>query len=141
MKRIFLISFGVVFLLAIAMMYSVWRGSQEPVTHTPGPLENGRTQLYSQLEQAKKTEGQAEQQNWNSPERLRGLIDGHQQRVEKLKDNKEAAEIVAYDRAAIDRLEKRIAQIAEAEAAKAEAEKEAAKHAAEEARRQTVPSP
>lgn len=136
MKRIVAITCGVLLLSAVAMMYSVWRASQEPVTHTPGALETGRAQLHAQLEQAKKTEAQAEQQSWNSPNQLRGLIEGHQLRIDKLKDNKEAAEIVAYDRDTIDRLGKRIAQIAEEEAAKAEAEKEAAKQAAEEARQQ-----
>ena len=136
MKRAFLISFGVLAVLAIAMVTSVWRASHEPVTHTPGAVENGRAQLHAQLEQAMKTEGQAEQQNWHTPEQLRALIDGHKRRIEKLKDNKEAAEIVAYDRGAMERLEKRIAQIAEEEAARAEAEKEAAKQAAADARTQ-----
>jgi hypothetical protein len=54
----------------------------------------------------------------------------------KLKDNAAAAEIIAYDREAIDRLEKRIAQIAEEEAAKAEAAQEAAKQAAKQAARE-----
>jgi hypothetical protein len=108
------------------MVYSVWRESQDPVTRTPGPLETGRMELHAQLEQSKKTESEAETQNWNSSEKLRALIEGHRQRMERLKDNKEAAEIVAYDRDAIDRMEKRIAQIAEQEAAKAEAAKQAA---------------
>jgi hypothetical protein len=60
-------------------------------------------------------------------------MQGHEQRIEKLKGNTAAGEIVAYDREAIDRLEKRIAQIAEQEAAKAEAAQEAAKQAAREA--------
>jgi hypothetical protein len=133
MKRFFVISFAVVVVLAFAMMYTVWKASQEPVTHTPSPVETGRAQLHAQLEQAKKTEGQDEQQNWNAPGQLRALIDGHKQRIEKLKGNKEAAEIVAYDREAIERLEKRIAQIAEEEAAKAAAQKEVARQAAAEA--------
>ena len=112
-------------LLGVAMMVSVWHASQEPVTRMPGPLETGRTQLHEKLAEAKKTEGQAEQQAWNSPTQLRALIQGHEQRIEKLKDNKEAADIVAYDRDAVDRLEKRIAQIAEQQAAKAEAAKAA----------------
>jgi hypothetical protein len=130
MKRFVAIGIGVVVLLAIGMVYSVWRASQEPVTRTPGALETGRMQLHAQLEQAKATEGAAEKQHWNSPGQLRALIESHQQRLEKLKYNKEAAEIVAYDRDAIDRLEKRIAQLAEEEAAKAEAAKEAARQAA-----------
>jgi hypothetical protein len=136
MKRLVGIGIGLLVLLAIGMVYSVWRASQEPVTRTPGPLESGRTQLGAQLEQAKATESAAEKQNWNSPAQLRALIEGHQQRLEKLKDNKEAAEIVAYDRDAIDRLDKRIAQIAEQEAARAEAAKEAAKRAVQEAQQQ-----
>jgi hypothetical protein len=133
-KRAVFIIFGTLVLLTVGLMYSVWRESQAPINRTPGPLENGRTQLHTQLEEAKKTEGAAEKQNWDSPEHLRAFIEGHQQRIEKLKDNKEAAEIVAYDRDAIDRLEKRIAQIADEEAAKAEAAKEAAKEAAQAAK-------
>ncbi len=125
MRRIIVISTAVVALLAIAMMVSVWHASQEPVTRTPGAIETGRAQLHEKLAEAKKTEGQAEQQAWNSPAQLRALIEGHHQRIEKLKDNKEAADIVAYDRDAVDRLEKRIAQIAEEQAAKAEAAKAA----------------
>ena len=125
MKRFVAIGIGVVVLLAIAMVYSVSRASQEPVTHTPGPLETARAQLHAQLEQAKKTESDAEQQHWNSADRLRALIEGHQQRIEKLKENKEAAEIVAYDRDEINRLQKRITQIADEEAAKAQAAKKA----------------
>jgi hypothetical protein len=125
MRRIILISTAVAALLAVAMMVTVWHASQEPVAHTPGPLETGRAQLHGKLAEAKKTEGQAEQQAWNSPAQLRALIQGHEQRIEKLKDNKEAADIVAYDRDAVDRLEKRIAQIAEEQAAKAEAAKAA----------------
>jgi hypothetical protein len=126
MKRFVAIGIGVMVLLAVAMVYSVWRESQEPVTRTPGPLETGRMELHAQLEQSIKTESEAEKQNWNSSEKLRALIEGHRQRMERLKDNKEAAEIVAYDRDAIDRMEKRIAQIAEQEAARVEAAKQAA---------------
>jgi hypothetical protein len=126
MKRVLLIGFGVLALLMVAMMVSVYHATQEPVTKTPGPLEAGRAQLHEKLAEAKKTEGQAEQQAWNSPAQLRALMEGHQQRIEKLKDNKEAADIVAYDRDAVDRLEKRIAQIAEEQAAKAQAAKQAA---------------
>ena|SRR5947207_14625824 len=119
MKRIVAIVLGVVVLLAVAMMYSVWRASEEPVAHTPGPLETGRTQLHAQLEEARKVEVQAERQDWDSATNLRALIQGHEQRIEKLKDNSEAAEIVAYDREAIRRLEKRMTELAEQQAAKA----------------------
>ncbi len=81
MKRIVAIALGVLVLLAAAMMLSVWRASQEPVAHTPGPLEIGRTELRAQLEDAKKIEAQTEQQDWNSTANLRVLIQGHQQRI------------------------------------------------------------
>src|SRR5579871_5003872 len=120
MRRIVGISIAVLVLLVVATMVSIWHATQEPVTRTPGPLETGRAQLHAQLEQAKKTEEKAEKDAWNSPAQLRGLIQGHEQRIEKLKDNKEAAEIVAYDHDAVDRLEKRVAQIAQEQAAMAE---------------------
>lgn len=126
MRRVLLIGVGVAALLAFALTYSVWRESTEPVAGTPGPLATGRMQLHAQLEEAKKIEGDAERQAWNSPAQLRALIQGHEQRIDQLKDDKEASEIVGYDREAVDRLEKRIAQIAEEEAAKAEAAKQAA---------------
>ncbi len=120
MKRIFAIVLGLLALFAATMMYGVWRESQERVSSTPGPLEMGRAQLHAQLGDARKVETQAEKQDWNSPADLRHLIQGHEQRIEKLKDNIEAQEIVAYDRDAVDRLQKRIAALAEQQAAKAE---------------------
>jgi hypothetical protein len=120
MKRILAIVLGLLALFAATITYGVWRESQEPVSSTPGPLATGRAQLHSQLEDAKKLETEVEKQDWNSPADLRRLIQGHKQRVEKLKDNAEAKEIVAYDRDAVDRLQKRIAALAEQQAAKAE---------------------
>jgi hypothetical protein len=120
MKRIFAIVFGLLALFAATIMYGVWRESQEPVTSTPGPLVMGRAQLHTQLEDAKKLETGIEKQDWNSPADLRRLIQGHEQRIEKLKDNAEAKDIVVYDRDAIDRLQKRVAALAEQQAAKAE---------------------
>jgi len=136
MRRIVAITCGTVVLFAVGLMYTVWRASQEPVTHAPGPVEVGRVQLHAQLEDAKKTEAAAEKQDWDSPEKLRAMLQGHEQRIEKLKDNKEAADIVAYDRDAVDRLQKRITQIAEQEAAKQKAAEDAAKEAAREAARE-----
>ncbi len=118
MKRIFAIVLGLLALFAATMMYGVWRESQEPVSSPPGPLEMGRAQLHAQLEDAQKVEVQAENQDWNSPADLRRLILGHEQRIEKLKDNPEAKEILAYDRDAVDRLQIRIAALAEEQAAK-----------------------
>ena len=53
MRRVVLIGFGVVALLAVAMMVSVWHANQEPVTRTPGPLDMGRAQLHEKLAEAK----------------------------------------------------------------------------------------
>lgn len=117
--RIVAIALGLLALLVAAMSYNVWRASQEPVTSTPGPVETGRMHLHAQLEEARKVENQAEKQDWNSPAALRGLIKGHEQRIEKLAGNPEATEILAYDRESITRLEKRIAELAEHETAKA----------------------
>ena len=100
-------------------MYGVWRESQESVSSPPGPLETGRAQLHGQLDDAKKIETQVEQQAWNSSADLRRLIQGHEQRIEKLKDNPEAKEILAYDHDAVDRLQNRIAELAEQQAARA----------------------
>ena len=119
MKRIFAIAVGLLALFVAAMTYGVWRESQEPVSSPPGPLEVGRAQLHAQLEDARKLETEVEKRGWNSPADLRRLIQGHQQRIEKLKDNTEAKEILAYDRDAVDRLQKRIAELAEQQAAKA----------------------
>jgi hypothetical protein len=119
MKRILAIGLGLLALFAAAMTYGVWRESQESVSSAPGPLETGRAQLRGQLEDAKKVETQAEKQDWNSPTALRRLIEGHEQRIEKLKDNREAKEILAYDRDAVDRLQKRVAALAEQQAARA----------------------
>ncbi|HEY1895323.1 MAG TPA: hypothetical protein VGG62_03580 [Terracidiphilus sp.] len=120
MKRILTIVLGLLALFAAAMTYGVWRESQEPISSPPGPLAMGRAQLHTQLEDAKKLETVVEKQGWNSPADLRRLIQGHEQRIEKLKDNPEAKEILAYDRDAVDRLQKRIAALAEQQAAKAE---------------------
>ncbi len=119
MKKTFAIVLGLLALFAATVTYGVWRESQAPVSSAPGPLAMGRAQLHAQLEDAKKLETQVEQQDWNSQTDLRRLIQGHEQRIEKLKDNAEAKEIVAYDRDAVDRLQKRIAALAEQQAAKA----------------------
>jgi hypothetical protein len=119
MKKFVAIAVAVVALLAWAMIYNVWRGSQEPVTRTPGPLENGRAQLRRQLDEAQKNEALVEKQYWDSAVSLRRIIDGHKRRIDKLKGNTEAGEIIAYDQAAIERLDKRIADLAAQEAAKA----------------------
>ena|ERR1700694_3612587 len=117
MKKLAIV-LGVLAVLAAAMTYNIWNASQQPVKGAPDALETGRQKLHAQLDEAKRTEAEAEKQNWNSATRLRDLIQGHQQRMEKLKGNSQAGEIVAYDRESIARLEKRIADLAAEAAAK-----------------------
>jgi hypothetical protein len=103
--------FALLALIAAVITYNVWRAVAEPVVATPGAYEVGRQQLQTQLEAAKKREAQFEQQDWDSIALLRQLIASHQQRIDKLAGNKEAADIVAYDRGSITRLEARIAEL------------------------------
>lgn len=115
--------------LTMVISYNVWRAAEEPVTSTPGPLETGRAQLHAQLVDAEQHEGAAEKQAWNSPDRLRALIKWHQDRIAKLTGNSQAGEILAYDQAAVDRLQNRIADLAAQQAAQAQAAAAAAKAA------------
>jgi predicted ATP-binding protein involved in virulence len=115
-KKIILI-LGVVAVLAAAMVYNVWHAAQMPVTTPPSLEEQGRQKLHAQLEQSKQNEGQLEKQAWNSIPELRQLIDWHQHRIEQLTGNTQAGEIVAYDRDAIARMEKRIAELIQQEQA------------------------
>ena len=75
MKKIVAIALGVLALLVSVMIYSVWRGSREQVTRTPGLFETGRIKLHQQLEDAQKTEAEVEKQNWDSTAALRRLIE------------------------------------------------------------------
>ena len=111
MNKLVVICLAVLALLAAVVAVIVWRATQEPVVATPGPYEIGRQQLHAQLETAKKREAQFEQQDWNSITLLHNLILAHQQRIDKLSGNKEAAEILAYDREALIRLQKRINEL------------------------------
>ncbi len=112
MRKKIAIAFAVLVVLGIAIAYNVGRAGQEFITATPGALELGRQHLHTQLEQATQDEAQVEKQAWNSPAQLRVLIQAHQHRIEQLSGNSQAGEIVAYDRDAITRLEKRIAGLA-----------------------------
>src|ERR1700756_115672 len=109
--KILLPVLGFLVLLAAVISYNVWRAFSEPVVTTPGAYEVGRQQLHTQLEAAKKREAQFEQQDWNNMTLLHNLILAHQQRIDKLTGNNEAAEIIAYDRDAMIRLQKRINEL------------------------------
>jgi len=111
MKKISLAIGGLFCLLLATMVYNVWRAGMDAVVVTPGPLEIGRQQLHDQLEQAKKRESAIELQDWGSVTLLRELIKAHQQRIDQLSSNSEAAEIVAWDKESIARLDERIASL------------------------------
>jgi len=111
MKKVVIISLAALALMLAVISYNVWHAFSEPVVATPSPYEIGRQQLHAQFEAAKKREAQFEQQDWNSITPLHNLILAHQQRIDKLTGNKEAAEIIAYDRDALIRLQKRINEL------------------------------
>lgn len=118
MKRI-AIAVALFLVLVIAVGYNVWRANQEPVTTPPSEVEIGREKLHAQLEDSKRVEDKIEKQEWDSPPLLEQVIRAHQQRIDKLKDNSQAGEIITHDREAIDRLQKRIEELREQAAAKA----------------------
>lgn len=115
--RIVAIALGVLALLVAAMSYMVWREAVEPVASAPSPLDAGRIQIHTQFEAARKVEAEAEERDWGSASALRGFVKGHQQRIQELTGNPEAAEILAYDRDAVNRLNQRINDLAAQEAA------------------------
>jgi ABC-type anion transport system duplicated permease subunit len=134
--KIFAIAFGVLAILAGIMIYNLWLAENEPITNTPGQLEQTSMQLHNQLVQAEQREVQFEKLYWDSPGQLRVLITSHRRRIEELAGNKQAGEIVAHDRDAVARLEKRIADLDAQRLAGAEQAQEA-----EEARKAKDPAP
>ncbi|KAA6460882.1 hypothetical protein DYQ86_11390 [Acidobacteria bacterium AB60] len=111
MKLLLLVLGLFVLLAAVIISYNVWHAFSEPLVARPGPYELGRQHLHDQLEAARKREAEFERQDWDSVTLLRGLIASHQQRIDRLTGNKEAAEIIAYDRDAITRIQARIADL------------------------------
>jgi len=111
MKKIAIAVGGLLILLFATLVYNVWRAGMVPVPAAPGPLETGRQQLHDQLEQSKKRESEIELQDWNSITLLRELIKAHQERIDKLGGNSQAAEIIAWDKESIARIEDRIADL------------------------------
>jgi hypothetical protein len=110
MKKIAIALAALLLLIGFAS-WNVWHAVYEPVTTQPSPVDLGRQQLHAQLEQSKTRESEIEQQDWGSISLLRGLILAHQHRIDQLKDNSQAGEILAHDRDAIARIEKRIADL------------------------------
>jgi|SRR6185437_1710510 len=103
--------------LILFVIYNVWRANEEPVTSPPTLVELGAQQLHNQLQQAQAREAAIEKQDWDSIPLLRGLIQSHQQRIEQLSGNNQAGEIIAHDKEAIARLERRISDLNAAAAA------------------------
>lgn len=112
-----------------SVAYEVWKASHDPVTTPAGPLELGRIKLHAQLEDTKRDEAEVEKKAWDHPEQLQQLIKAHEHRMEELKGNTQADEILAYDREAVLRLDNRMAQIAAQQAAQAAAAAEKAQEA------------
>ncbi|HLY43450.1 MAG TPA: hypothetical protein VKR52_19715 [Terracidiphilus sp.] len=127
MSRVVIGVGAVIAVLIGVVAFNVWRAETAPVVKTPGMVEQGRQDLHAKLMAQEQREAQTEKLYWNSPDQLRLLIKSHQDRIDQLKGNLAGAEIVAHDKDAIARLEKRIGDI--------EAEREAQAKAAEEARK------
>jgi sRNA-binding protein len=128
MRRVVFVALGFVAALLIGIMaYNVWRAETTPITKTPDVVEQGRIDLHNRLAQAEQREAEIEKTYWDSPEKLRILIQSHQKRIDQLKGNIAGGEIVAHDQDAIARLEKRIADIAAQQEAEAKAKAEQAK--------------
>lgn len=106
------IALAILFFAIGIWAYALLRAGQEQPAPTPGPLQAGRQKLHDQLLDSEQREADIEKQDWNSITLLRGLIDAHQRRIQKLTGNAEAGEIIAHDRDAIARLQKRIDDLA-----------------------------
>lgn len=117
--KLLLLILGFLILLVAIISFNVWRSLSEPIVTAPNAYELGRQHLHEQLEATKKREAQFEQQDWNYITPLHNLILAHQQRIDKLTGNKEAAEIIAYDHEAMIRLQKRINELDAKERAQA----------------------
>ena len=114
------IALAVVAVCFIVFMFNVLRATQQPMAAEPDPLQQGQQKLHAQLVASEQREAEIEKQDWNSITLLRDLIDAHQVRMGKLAGNSQAGEIVAHDRDAIARLEKRIQDLAEQESLKSQ---------------------
>jgi membrane protein involved in colicin uptake len=105
-------------LLAGAVAWSVWRADTAPVTTPPNAQQQGAEKLHQQLVETKQHEAEVEKNVWGSTDQLVKLIHWHEDRIEKLKANSQASEIVAYDTDSIARIQTRINQLAAEEKAR-----------------------
>ena len=129
MKRTIVIGLCVLALLAGVLAYNVWRAETDAIVRQPGVVEQGHTALHAQLLEAEQREAAIEKVYWNAPEKLAVLIHSHEQRIEKLAGNPAGGDIVAHDKDAIARLQKRIADLDAQRQAEAAAQAEQANQA------------
>lgn len=129
MKRTIVIGLCVLALLAGVLAYNVWRAETEAIVRQLGVVEQGHAALHTKLLEAEQREAAIEKVYWNAPEKLAVLIHSHEQRIDKLAGNPAGGEIVAHDKDAIARLQKRIADLDAQRQAAAAAEAEQAKQA------------
>ena len=128
MKKVVLSALCVLAVVLVGVVaYNVWRGETASVVKTSDAVEQGRMDLHNQLVQAEQREAGVEKMYWGSPDKLRVLIQSHQKRIDQLNGNSAGGEIVAHDRDAIARLEKRIADVEAEKEAEAKAQAEQAK--------------
>ena len=113
--------------LAGVIAWTVWRADTAPVTAPLTAVQDGQQQLHAQLEATIHHEAEVERNVWSSMDQLVKLIHWHQNRIDRLSGNSQAAEILAYDRDSITRLQTRINQLDAQEKAKELADIEKAK--------------
>jgi len=113
--------------LAGVIAWTVWRADTVPVTAPLSTVQQGQQQLHAQLDETIHHEVEVERNIWNSMDQLVKLIQWHQRRIDRLSGNSQAAEILAYDRDSITRIQTRINQLAAQEKAKELADIEKAK--------------
>jgi TolA-binding protein len=104
--------------LAGVIAWTVWRADTAPVTAPLTAVQDGQQHLHAQLQETIQHENEVEKNIWNSMDQLVKLIQWHQRRIDRLSGNSEAAEILAYDRDSITRIQSRINQLAAQEKAK-----------------------
>ncbi len=120
--------------LAGALAWTVWRADTAPVTIPPNAMQLGQQELHQQLDETRQHEADVEKQAWNSMDQLVKLIQWHQHRIDRLTGNSQAAEVVAYDRGSIARIQTRINDLAAQEKVNELAAEEKAKEEALEAK-------
>ena len=124
--------------IAGVIAWTVYRADTAPVTAPPSAVQQGQQQLHSQLQETIQHESEVEKQAWNSTDQLVKLIHWHQQRIDRLDGNSQAADVLIYDRDSITRIQARINELAVEEKAKELAAIEKAKEDAIKAKEEAL---